>query len=105
MTTGTNGPPLVIALQAARLRPVSMRATLQALMAIQGTIGVAMLGAADRITAQVLWILAVALPAIVAGWALGERVFRRLSEATARRVVLVALVINGIVLLTTAVRR
>lgn len=64
-----------------------------------------MLGAADRITAQVLWILAVALPAIVVGWALGERIFRRLSEATARRVVLVALVINGIVLLTTAVRR
>lgn len=105
VTTGTNGPPLVIALQAARLRPVPMRATLQALMAIQGTLGVVMLGAANRVTPQVLWILAVALPAIVVGWALGERIFHRMSEQTARRAVLVALVINGLVLITTAATR
>ncbi len=105
VTTGTNGPPLVIALQAVALRPVPMRATLQALMAIQGVFGVAMLGAAGRVTGEVLAILAVALPAIVVGWALGERVFRRMSEEVARRVVLVALVINGVVLIATALTR
>lgn len=105
VTTGTNGPPMAIALQAARLTARQFRGTLQALMTVQSILAVALFAGTGRITSTVLTIAAVSVPAIVIGWYVGERVFRRLSAEAVRRVVLGALFINGAVLVASALRQ
>ena len=103
VTTGTNGPPMAIALQAARLPVRQFRATLQAVMTLQSVLGVAVFATAGRITGPVLTIVAVSVPAIVIGWFVGDRIFRRLSAEAVRRVVLSALIVTGVVLVSSAV--
>lgn len=103
VTTGTNGPPMAVALQAARLSARGYRATLQAVMTVQNVLAVALFAGTGRITATVLTIVVASVPAVVLGWNLGERVFRRLSPEAVRRVVLGALLINGVVLIVAAV--
>lgn len=98
-TTGTNGPPLVLALQAKRLAPRTARATLQALFTVQGVVAVFGLGLAGQISWLVVTILALSIVATLLGWRVGDAVFRRLSAEQVRVVVLVVLLVSGVTLL------
>lgn len=98
-TTGTNGPPLVLALQAKRLAPRTARATLQALFTVQGVVAVIGLGIAGQISWLVVTILALSIVATFLGWRVGDAVFRRLSAAQVRAVILVVLLVSGVALL------
>lgn len=98
-TTGTNGPPLVLALQAKRLPPRTARATLQALFTVQGVVAVAGLGIAGQISWLVITILVLSIVATFLGWRVGDAVFQRLSAPQVRVVILVVLLISGVTLL------
>lgn len=98
-TTGTNGPPLVLALQAKLLAPRTGRATLQALFTVQGLVAVAGLALTGQVDLLVLTLLAISLVASLIGWRAGDEVFRRLSPAQLRGVILVVLLISGAALL------
>lgn len=98
-TTGTNGPPLVLALQAKELAPRTARATLQALFTVQGVVAVIGLGLAGQISWLVVTILALSIVATLLGWRVGDAVFRRLSAEQVRMVVLVVLLVSGLTLL------
>lgn len=98
-TTGTNGPPLVLALQAKRLDPRTARATLQALFTVQGVVAVVGLGLAGQISWLVVTILALSIVATLLGWRVGDAVFRRLSADQVRMVILVVLLVSGVTLL------
>lgn len=98
-TTGTNGPPLVLALQTKRLTPRTARATLQALFTIQGVVAVIGLGLAGQISWLVITILALSILATVLGWRVGDAIFHRLSAGQVRAVILVLLLVSGATLL------
>lgn len=101
-TTGINGPPLVLGLQAAGLGPAAFRATLQPLFALQGVVvvgGFAVLGLYD---ATDLAVVAAGVPALWLGWWLGDRVFARLPADRVRAVVLATLAVSGAVVVVTA---
>jgi uncharacterized membrane protein YfcA len=95
-STGMNGPPLVITLQAMRLRPDQFRATLQAVFCSQdvaAVIGFAVVGQVNR-TALVA--VAAGLPGLPLGWLLGDRVFTSIDAGLFRRVVLGMLVLSAV---------
>lgn len=98
-TTGTNGPPLVLALQAKQLAPRTARATLQALFTIQGVVAVVGLGLAGQISWLVITLLALSIVATLLGWRVGDAAFRRLSAAHVRLAVLGVLLLSGATLL------
>ncbi|WP_162186112.1 TSUP family transporter [Amycolatopsis jejuensis] len=94
-STGLNGPPLVVAYQAAGLQPRSFRATLQASFVLQDAaalVGFLVLAKLD--------VAAVALGAggvlgALLGWKVGDRIFARLDPAAFKRVVMVGLAITA----------
>ena len=94
-STGMNGPPLVITLQAMKLRPDSFRATLQAVFCSQDVAAVAgfvavgqLLHRAGRDRGR---------PARTAsGWLLGDRVFTGIDAGMFRRIVLGMLVLSAL---------
>jgi hypothetical protein len=57
------------------------------------------LGGTGAITAATLWLLLLALPAVLAGTWLGLRLYGRLDDASFRKVVLALLLVSGIALL------
>lgn len=98
-TTGTNGPPLVLALQAKNLPPRTARATLQALFALQGVVAAVGLALTGQVGLLVLTLLALSVVASVLGWRVGDAVFRRLSAEQLRVVILLVLLVSGSLLL------
>lgn len=101
-STGTSGPPLVIALHARRLTPVAFRATLAAQFLIQGTISVVAFALVGRVTAEVARLTLAGLPGLAIGWLAGQYVFSRLEPQRFRRVVLAMLAISALVSLVGA---
>lgn len=93
--TGTNGPPLVAAFHALGYDPRTFRATLAATFAGTGVIGLAGFLVSGQVSAATLRIAAIALPAVVLGWWLGNRIFTRVNPITFRRIVLVGLVASS----------
>ncbi len=101
-STGMNGPPIVIGMDARALPPARFRATLQAIFALQGVVAVglfAVSGLVDRGVVLLVIADAVALPI---GWRLGALVFDRLSPKQFRVGVLSMLVLSASVALVTA---
>jgi uncharacterized protein len=78
-STGTNGPPLVIALHGKEYAPEQFRATLAAIFLTQSIAGVALFAAAGRITSEVGRVSLVGYPAVVAGLLAGERIAARID--------------------------
>jgi uncharacterized membrane protein YfcA len=95
-STGTSGPPLVIALHAREMTPLTFRATLAAQFLIQGTISVVAFALVGRITVEVGRLALAGLPGLALGWLAGDRIFARLDHDRFRRVVLVMLAISGL---------
>lgn len=98
-TTGTNGPPLVLALQARRLPPVTSRATLQALFTVQGAVAAVGLALTGQVTWLVLAILGLSILASLLGWRVGDAIFRRLTPGRLRALILLVLLVSGTTLL------
>jgi uncharacterized membrane protein YfcA len=95
-STGMNGPPLVITLQALRLRSDAFRATLQAVFCAQDVAAVAGFVAVGQLNRTVLVAVAAGLPGLPLGWLLGDRVFTRIDQDVFRRVVLGMLVVSAL---------
>lgn len=90
-STGMNGPPLVLILQAMQVSTRQFRATLQVVFLLQeiaALVGFIILGQVDRL---VLTMALVGIPAMPLGWWLGDRIFARISPGLLRRLVLVGL--------------
>jgi hypothetical protein len=94
-STGTNGPPLVAAFHALGYDPRTFRATLAATFVGTGVIGLAGFLLTGQVGALTLRIAVIALPAVLLGWGLGNRIFARVDRVTFRRIVLVGLVASS----------
>jgi uncharacterized membrane protein YfcA len=95
-STGMNGPPLVITLQAMRLRADRFRATLQAVFCTQDVAAVLGFVLVGQVSRTVLVAVAAGLPGLPLGWLLGDRVFTGLDAAVFRKVVLGMLVLSAV---------
>ncbi len=101
-TTGTNGPPLVIAMAAQDASPRAFRANLQVAFAAGNFVLIPLFAASGKITRRTLLLSAVALVPTVFGRVFGEKVFARLNPNRFRRVVLAMLFLSGTVALVKA---
>jgi hypothetical protein len=95
-TTGTNGPPLVLVLQAEQLDPNRFRGTLSTVFLASNLVSLALFGAAGRFDAGVWRVTAVALPTLAVGWGCGLALRRRVPVSKFRWVVLGLLVVAGV---------
>jgi uncharacterized membrane protein YfcA len=98
-STGTSGPPIVIALSAKELEPAVFRATISAIFLVQGSAALVAFAIGGQITRDAASVALAGLPGVVVGSIVGERGFRRLDTPTFRRVVLGMLFLSGIVAL------
>jgi len=96
---GAAGPLYVIYLNAAKLGKDAFRVTITTIMLFQGLTRIAGYAALGLYDAQVLKLLALALPVMLLGSWLGARVVRRLNQALFNRVVAMVLLASGAALL------
>jgi uncharacterized protein len=101
-STGTSGPPVVIALSRGLSEPSRFRSTISAIFLIQGSAAMVAFALGDQITSDALAVALAGLPGLVLGSVVGERGFRRLDTPTFRRVVLGMLFASGVVALLGA---
>jgi uncharacterized protein len=94
-STGTNGPPLVIAFQATGMERNEFRATLAGCFLVQGAVALAIFSVNGLVTADVGRAFAVGMPAVVAGTLVGERLSARLHGRAFRAAALVLLACSG----------
>lgn len=92
---GTNGPPLVLVLQARRLEPNRFRATILTAFTLCSVGALAVFVADGKITGDGLRATAIAVPAWVLGQALGWPVRRHVRGEHFRRLVLALLFATG----------
>jgi uncharacterized membrane protein YfcA len=95
-STGTNGPPIVLAMQARGVPRHELRATLSAIFLVQGTLALGAFVAAGQFTAEVARVVAAGIPGLILGRLLGDVVFGRLDHERHRGLVLVLLVVAGV---------
>ena len=98
-STGTSGPPIVIALSAKGLEPAVFRATISAIFLVQGSVALALFALGEQVTRDALSVALAGLPGVLVGSIVGEHGFRRLDTSTFRRVVLGMLFLSGLVAL------
>ena len=101
-STGMNGPPLVAAFQAMGLTPRQFRATLQAAFTAQAIMVVTGFVITDQFTGPSITVAVTAVPALVIGWVIGDKLFHRLAGPHFRRLVLGTLVASGVLTLISA---
>lgn len=91
-SVSTNGPPLVLALQARGLEPEAFRGTISAVFAASSLVANALFAASGRYTTTVLAYAALGPPMLLLGAAVGRRAGRRLAPDRFRPLVLALLV-------------
>jgi uncharacterized membrane protein YfcA len=94
-STGTNGPPLVIAFQATGMERDPFRATLAGCFLVQGVVAFCIFWANDLVTHDVGRAFLVGMPAVVAGTIAGERLSARMHGRAFRAAVLGLLALSG----------
>ena len=102
-SVGTNGPPLVVALDAERLPPPPFRATLQTIFALEGSVAFLTFWAGGLVTGDVLVATALGIPAAIAGALAGDRLSARIDRARFRALVLLTLALSGAAAVASAV--
>lgn len=102
-STGTTGPPLVIAFHGKGLAPAVFRATLAATFLIQGSLALVGFTATGQVTRDALIVALVGLPGTAIGFAGGQRAFDRLDHDRFRLVVLGMLTLSGVLALASAI--
>ncbi|MFM7064385.1 MAG: sulfite exporter TauE/SafE family protein [Actinomycetes bacterium] len=103
-SVGTNGPPVVLRLQAHGLPAGRFRATASAVFVGCNLAAVALFAAAGRVDRSLLAQAAVAVPALVVGLWLGDRVHRRLPAERFRSLVLALMVLTAVAAVAAALR-
>lgn len=101
-STGTSGPPIVIALSGRELRPAEFRATISTIFLVQGLASLVAFVMVGRVTADALLVALTGIPGVLLGSFIGERGFRRLDAVTFQRVVLAMLLLSGLIALAGA---
>lgn len=101
-STGTNGPPLVMALHGKELEPSSFRATLAAMFVVQSAAAFFVFAVAGRVTGEVGRVALAGYPTMVLGFLAGERLAARIDRPRFRRIVLAMLVASAVVALVGA---
>jgi len=102
-STGTSGPPIVIALSAKEMQPAVFRATISVIFLVQGSAALVAFALGGQVTMDALAVALAGVPGLVLGSIVGERGFRRLDAQTFRSVVLGMLFFSGVVALLGAV--
>jgi uncharacterized protein len=102
-STGTSGPPIVIALSSKGMQPGVFRATISAIFLVQGSAALVAFALGGQITRDAMLVALAGLPGVIVGSFVGERGFRRLDAQTFRGVVLAMLFLSGVVALFGAV--
>jgi uncharacterized protein len=102
-STGTSGPPIVIALSGKDMQPTVFRATISAIFLVQGSAAMVAFALGGQVTMDALAVALAGLPGLVLGSIVGEGGFRRLDASTFRTVVLGLLFVSGLVALLGAV--
>jgi uncharacterized membrane protein YfcA len=99
-STGMNGPPLVIALH--DLEPRRFRGTLQATFCLQDAAAVVGFAALGHLSADAVALAAAGLVGLPLGWAVGDRMFRRVPAERFRWLVLGGLTASALGALVSA---
>jgi uncharacterized protein len=102
-STGTNGPPLVIALEGKKLEPGAFRSTLAAAFLVQDVAALGAFWVAGRLTADVGRAALAGYPTMVAGLLLGERLAAHIDRRRFRVVVLAMLVASAVTSILSAI--
>lgn len=95
---GTGGPPLILFYRLAGVDKGTFRGNMMAIFFVVTVTRLISYGASGLLTAPRLWSAAALLPAVLAGTWLGSRVELKLSEPTFQRLVAIALLIMGLLL-------
>jgi uncharacterized membrane protein YfcA len=93
--TGMNGPPLVAAFQSMGLAPREFRATLQAAFTAQAALAVTGLLLTGQFSRASIVVVLVAIPGLVVGWLVGDKLSRRLRVRHYQKVILTTLGFSG----------
>ena len=101
---GTGGPPLILYYQLSGTNKTAFRGNLMAIFLLMTTVRVPSYAAFGLITAPRLWSALAVMPAVLLGAFLGNRIHLGLEEDTFRRLVSVALLVIGLLLLVPGVR-
>jgi uncharacterized membrane protein YfcA len=96
---GTGGPPLILYYQLGGADKSAFRANLMAIFLLMTLVRVPSYAAFGLITAPHLWSALAVMPAVILGALIGNRIHLGLSETTFRRLVSVALLLIGLLLL------
>ncbi|MGB3829738.1 MAG: sulfite exporter TauE/SafE family protein [Ornithinimicrobium sp.] len=97
--TGMNGPPIALTLQALNYPARAFRATLQAIFCGQDLIAVSAFGVLGYLDLDIAAVVLGGAAGIPAGWLVGDRLMRTMSEQQFRTVVMVVLVTTAVVTL------
>jgi len=103
IATSTNGPPIVLAMQAQRMPMLQFRATLARIFFVSGVISVALFAFTGEISRTIVTSAIVCLPVMTMSVLLGNRLVGRLAEARFRIIVLGLLVVAGLSTLVGAI--
>ncbi len=95
--TGMNGPPVALALQALDYPARRFRATLQAIFCGQDLVAVLAFGVLGFVDQQVAVVVLGGTAGIPAGWLVGDRLMRMLTERQFRTGVMLVLVATAVV--------
>jgi uncharacterized protein len=101
-STGTNGPPLVVALAGRGLPAAQQRATLSACFATANVIVFTALLWNGRIDSDVVITVAASLPMLLLGAVAGQRIFSRLRQGHYERIVIGLLLMSATVAVVSA---
>lgn len=101
-STSMSGPPVVLYLQGRGLAPDEFRGTLAAFFLASSAIATVLFVAGGQVHGHTLAQVAIASGALAAGYAGGAMVYRRLTAAHFRGIVLLVLVASALLSLATA---
>ena len=96
VSIGTNGSPLVFALQGRRLTPDQFRATIAVIFAVSAAVTGTIFALDGRYTDRIFLLAVIALPSWFIGTLIGGSVASKIDQRQFRSVVLVLLAITGI---------
>ena len=99
---GTNGSPLVFALQGRGLTPDRFRGTIAVIFAVSGMVTTSLFAIDGRYTSRLLALICCSFPTWYVGTAIGRRLATRIDSEQFRKVVLLLLAVTGISTLISA---
>jgi hypothetical protein len=102
VATSTNGPPIVLALQAQGMQKQEFRGTLARIFFVSGAISVILFAFAGRLDTKTLIGVIAALPALLTAVWLGNRLVTKVRDEMFRYAVLMLLCVAGISSLVSA---